>query len=309
MNEIKNILICGLGAIGSVYAAAISEYDHRALNILVDKDRLDKYTKNPRIFNNKIYNFNYTTPQETNIKADLIIIAVKNNAMDEVIANIKNFVKEDTIILSLLNGLQSEDMLIEKFGEEKVLYSYFIGHTSTRNGNCITHDGVYNTVVGKDDNSVYSEPVKRVKSFFDKAGIKYEIPIDMKYARWWKFIFNVGYNQASSVLNTEYKYFQNCENVNNIAINLMEEAVEIAKAQGVNNTEKLIPEVLEALKMMLPEASTSMLQDITAKRQTEVDAFASYICKLGKEHNIPTPYNSIVYDIIKAMEEKNSYKN
>lgn len=306
MDEIKTVLICGMGAIGSVYANAIYNYNNNILSVLVDKARLKKYQNNPPVFNGKTMDFNYVTPDSTSTKADLILIATKNNTMSDVLKNIENFVKQDTIILSLLNGLQSEDMLAEKYGSDKILYSYYIGHTSTRNGREVTHDGVYKTVFGDKDNTDYSKNVIKVKNFFDKVGIPYEIPTDMDYSRWWKFMFNVGYNQASSVLNAQYKYFQNCEKVNELALNLMQEVVSVAVKEEVKNTEKLIPEALKALDIMIPCASTSMLQDINACRPTEVDAFAGYIVTLGKKHNIKTPYNTIVYDIIKALEEKNS---
>ena len=307
MEEIKTVLICGMGAIGSVYANAISDFNNDILSVLVDKDRLKKYQDNPPVFNGKTLNLNYITPDNTSLKADLILIATKNNTIGEVLKNIENFVKQDTIILSLLNGLQSEDILAEKFGFDKILYSYYIGHTSTRNGREVIHDGIYKTVFGEKDNTNYSKNVIKLKNFFDKVGIPYEIPTDMEYSRWWKFLVNVGYNQASSVLNSSYKYFQNCPKVNNFAVKLMEEAVSIAIAQGVKNTHLLIPEVLKVISTMLPETKTSMLQDIDACRPTEIDAFAGYIVTLGEKHNIKTPYNRIVYDIIKALEEKNSY--
>ena len=89
----------------------------------------------------------------------------------------------------------------------------------------------------------------------------------------------------------------------------MEEAATIAKAEGVKNTENFIPEVLSVIEKMLPETRTSMLQDIDAKRQTEVDIFAGYVSRLGKKYGINTPYNDIVFEIIKAMDEKNFLKN
>ena len=57
---------------------------------------------------------------------------------------------------------------------------------------------------------------------------------------------------------------------------------------------------------MLPETRTSMLQDIDCGRQTEVDIFAGYVSALGKKHNIATPYNDMVLEILKAVDEKNS---
>ena len=306
MNEIKNILICGLGAIGSIYAIKIAKNKNYNLKVLVNQERLEKYKKHPLIFNGKEYSFDYITNKEKNFVADLIIIATKNNVLDEVIKQIAPFVHTQTTILSLLNGLNSEDELIKHFGKEKVLYSYYIGHTSTRIGRSIEHDGVYKTVFGETDNTKLSPNVIAVKTLFDKTEIKYEIPKDMNYAKWWKFLVNVGYNQASAVLNAPYGTFQNNPTSNEIAIKLMEETVAIAKAEGVKHTEKMIPEVLDVIKTMLPDTRTSMLQDIDAKRQTEIEVFAGYVSKLGKKHGIQTPYNNVFYSIIKAIDEKNN---
>ena len=60
-----------------------------------------------------------------------------------------------------------------------MLYSYYIGHTSTRIGRNVVHDDVYKTVFGEKDNSKYSEKVLKVKEFFDSTKINYEIPVDM----------------------------------------------------------------------------------------------------------------------------------
>ena len=103
MKEINNILICGLGAIGGYYAAKIFESKY-TLKVLVDEQRLKKYTEEPRIINNKPYIFDYILPAHNDYKADLIIIATKSDGLKSAIKNIKNFVSENTIILSFLNG-------------------------------------------------------------------------------------------------------------------------------------------------------------------------------------------------------------
>lgn len=306
MNKIKNVLICGLGAIGTIYAAQISKNEDIELRILADENRIKRYCQNPTLFNGQEYSFNFITPEATDFCADLIIIATKSNNLDEAVSSIKNFVSKGTIILSLLNGIESEERISEVYGASKVLYSYYIGHTSTRHGRNITHDGVFKTVFGEKYNKTLSENVVRVKEFFDKTYIPYEIPEDMDYSRWWKFLVNVGYNQASAVLNASYGDFHKSKKVNDFAIKLMHEAASIAKAQGVKNTEKLIPEVIEVIKTMLPDTRTSMLQDVDAKRQTEVDIFAGYISRYGKKYNISTPYNDMFLELIKAIDEKNS---
>ena len=116
MKEIKNVLVCGIGAVGSIYANKINEYNSEYLRVLVDESRLEKYKKNPKIFNGKPLIFNYILPSDETFKADLIIIATKFDGLKDTIKNIENFVKDDTIILSLLNGVTSEDMIAQKYG-------------------------------------------------------------------------------------------------------------------------------------------------------------------------------------------------
>ena len=77
MRDIKNVLICGLGAIGSIYADKIQAFEPDALRILVDEERLKRYSENPVIFNGKELNLNYVLPQDNDFKADLVLIIWK----------------------------------------------------------------------------------------------------------------------------------------------------------------------------------------------------------------------------------------
>ncbi len=306
MKEINNVIICGLGAIGTIYAVKFSKTKNINLKILADSKRIEKYKNNPTIFNGEEYKFDFITQDKSDFTADLIIIATKNSGLNSAISQIKNFVGENTIILSLLNGINTEEEIAKVYGRDKILYSYYIGHTSTRIDRKIIHDGVFKTVFGEKENLYKSNRVIRLQQLFERANIPYEIPEDMEYSMWWKFLVNVGYNQASALLEASYGDFQRSKKVNGIALKLMQEAVIIAQAEGVKNTENLIPEVLEIIKTMLPETKTSMLQDIEAKRKTEVEIFAGYLSELGKKHNIATPYNDICCELISAIDEKNS---
>ena len=201
MKEINNVLICGLGAIGCIYAAKIQKFNPDNLKILVDKKRYKNYIKNPLTFNGEKIQFNYVLPDEKEYKADLIIIATKNNGLIEAVKNIKNFVHKDTIIISLLNGIDSENYIAEYYGKDKIVYSYFIGHSAFRNGRQISQDGVYSTVFGTIDNNVNADILK---DYFDKTGIKYQISEDIIYSMWLKFALNISANQVSAILHLTF---------------------------------------------------------------------------------------------------------
>lgn len=304
MKEIKRVLICGIGAIGSIYANKINKYDKNNLRILVDKKRFEKYQSNPKIFNGEKLVLNYIMPDNTDYKADLIIIATKFDGLNEAISNIKNFVKDDTIILSLLNGVTSEEMISKVYGSKHVPLAYFIGHSAMRNDNIITHDGIGEIVFGVKDNITNdSADIILLKNYFNKVGIKYKTPENMYRALWLKFMLNAATNQPSAILKMTFGQMQNSRKFLEFFIKIMNEVCQIAKAQGVKNTETMIDEAIVSFNKMIPSGKTSMLQDIEAGRKTEVEMFAGTIIEMGKKHNIPTPYNIVLKDMIDIVQE------
>ena len=299
--DITNVLICGIGAIGSIYADKIQQISAVNLKILVDKNRLEKYKNNPIIFNNRQLDFDYVLPCDNNFKADLVIIATKFDGLNEVVKNLENFVDENTIIMSLLNGVTSEKIIGAKYSSDKVLYSYFIGHSAVRDGRTVTHDDVNTVVFGS---SLKNERVDIVRKFFDKVGINYSIPDDIVRSMWLKYMLNVSCNQVSAVLGFTFGDLINNRCCMNLLKNVMKEVQYIAKAEGVNGTETMITEAIEQVQTMSPEGKTSMFQDVLAGRKTEVEMFAGTMIDFGKKHNIPTPYNKILKEMIDSIYEK-----
>lgn len=306
MNDIKNVLLCGLGAVGTIYADKIQRFNPDNFRALVDRNRLEIYKANPIIFNGIQLDFNYSLPEDTDFKADLILIATKYSGLNEAVRNIKNFVKDDTVILSLLNGVTSEGIIAAVHGWNKVLYSYFIGHSAIRTGNKIVHDDV-NTIVFGSDNNI-NENVLRVKKYFDTVGINYKIPEDIRHSLWLKYMLNVCANQTTAILRMTFGEMLENKHFMQLAVNIMKEVQAVAKAEGVNNTETMIDETLRHLELMIPDGKTSMLQDVEAGRKTEVDMFAGTMIQFGKKHSIPTPYNCMIKEFIDIIHENQFHK-
>lgn len=295
----KKIIICGLGAVGLTYAAKLrGESGEKSggkldLRILVDSERLVRYQKNKPTLNGVEQNFEYILPSGE-FDADLIIIATKSNGLESAIEYIKNFVSPKTIIISLLNGISSEDKIKAAYPEARVLKSYFIGHSAVRNGNFVTQDGVGEIVVEKDDELI---------SIFEEYGINYSTPEDIDYSLWLKFTMNIFSNQTSAILNMTFGELKRNRKFIEFAKKLIKEVRMIAEKKGIKNLENLEGDALKALAGMCDEGKTSMHQDILAGRKTEVDIFAGEIIRLGKELGVKTPYNQVLFDLIKIKEE------
>ena len=181
--EIKRVLLCGLGAVGLTYACKLKDVCN--LKILADRSRVEKYLKIPPEFNDKEIRLDYITPDEKWCP-DLIIVSTKSQGLDSAIEYLENYVYDNTVILSLINGISSENKIADKYGRDKVLHSYFIGHSAVREKNKVTQDGIGKIVFG----SPYPEndfKVKMLAEFFENNHIDYELSEDIIYSMWLKF--------------------------------------------------------------------------------------------------------------------------
>jgi len=158
----------------------------------------------------------------------------------------------------------------------------------------------------KNIEGAYSPRVTAVKELFEASGINVRIPEDMARAKWLKFMINVSENQSSAVLGICYKAWTGISpSADFIREKIALEVIAIAQAQGINLSEEDLKQRRKRVLRVLPQNKTSTLQDIEAGRHTEVDIFAGTIMRLGERFGIPTPYNEMMYHIIKVREEKN----
>ncbi len=279
--------------------------DPQCIKVIADKERSQHYSKMGFLINGKRYDFQYVQPEEKAIPADLVLIAVKYHHLQQAVKDIQNHVGRDTIILSLLNGITSEEIVAGEFGMEKILYSVCVGIDAVRTGTNIQFSNIGKIVFGEKANTSYSPKVQAVKDLFKRANIPYEIPEDMIRALWWKFMANVGINQTSAVLKAPYGVFQKLKKPHELVESAMREVISLSQKMGVNLNEADITEFNKVLKTFSSHGKTSMLQDIEAGRKTEVEMFAGTVTELGRKLQVDTPVNDVLYKIIRALEQMN----
>jgi len=258
------------------------------------------------VVNNKHYLIPVLVAEDHTHPADLIIVALKQPNLERALRDLNNLVGDNTIFLSVMNGLDSEPVIGSVFGGEKVLLATAVGIDAQRRGNVINYSKGGTIYFGEADNTTLTERVKAIQAFFDRTGIAYKTPVDMLHVMWWKFMINVGINQASAVLSAPYGIFQTSLHAQQIMEAAMREVISVAAPEGINLTEEDIQKWYTFMNSLDPAGKTSMLQDIEAGRVTEVDIFGGKVVELGKKHNIPTPYNDLLYNAIKVLEQRRS---
>ena len=303
MQDIKKVAILGTGAMGAYFASRFFDTPGFSTILIARGERLERLKRDGIVVNGKTYFIPVNDPDEADSAADLIMVALKHHHLEEAIHGLGKVAGDATTFLSVMNGLESEEYIGSIYGMDKTLYAISLGIDAVRLGNQVTYTKPGTHYFGEAKNVSISPKVRRVQEAFDKAGISYKTPEDMIHWLWWKFMVNVGVNQASAVMRAPYDAFQSNPVAQGLMEALMQEVVTLAKMANVNLTNQDIKDWYPVLNLLSPQGKTSMLQDIEAKRKTEVEVFAGKVIELGKSHGIPTPVNQTLFQIIRVLEQ------
>lgn len=302
--EIKTVSIVGLGALGILFGTQLSKkLPFENLRIIADKNRIESYEKNLIYCNNEVCKFQFVTPETKSTPADLVIFAVKFNGLNAAINAASNQIGENTIILSALNGISSEEIIGHAFGMDKVLYCVAQGMDAVKVDNCLTYSNKGILCFGEKEPDIISEKVKRVSTFFDKVDFPYETVTNMYQRQWGKLMLNVGVNQTVAVYEGDYGTIQKEGIARETMINAMKEVMALSSFEGVTLTDSDLKYWLSILDTLNPNGKPSMRQDLENKRFSEVELFSGTIIRLGEKYEIPTLVNQMLYKKIKTIEE------
>lgn len=302
MKPIETVYVLGLGALGGMYAARLADTREVHTGIIADAARIERYRSAGVRINGKPYEFTYFEAGSHAPPADLVLVAVKQPQLEEAIEALTPYVGADTTVISLLNGISSEEIIGSRLGMEHLLHAYAVGMDAVRESAEIRYTNMGRIVFGEHQNPTRSERVDAVAELFDAAGIPYTIPQDMVRAQWSKFMLNVGINQCSAILRAPYGVFQNDEQARELMLMASREVVEISEKIGIGLGEDDLREFLAIIGGLDPEGKTSMLQDIEAARKTEVDIYSGAVIELGRRYGVATPVNEVLYRAISVLE-------
>ncbi len=148
------------------------------------------------------------------------------------------------------------------------------------------------------------EEIERLADACTRGGMPAEAVADARGPQWRKVIFNASTNPIGAL--TGLTHGRVCEDAGLRALvtGLVDEGKAVATAQGIEldaDPEELIdhaarPEVAYGHK-------ASMLQDVEARRPTEIDYLSGGIVRFGDEHGVPTPLNRAIWALVKGLEQ------
>lgn len=240
-----------------------------------------------------------------------IIIAVKHHHLPEVCRYLgeASLAGPDSVVLSVMNGIESEEKLqaaLDRKSGAVVLPAMAAGMDAVRTDGGVSYAALGRIFYGAPPDRpgpLAERALRRMKSFLEQAGIPGVIPEDITHAIWNKYMLNVGINQWSAVLRARYHVFHQEGPGRNLMRAAMREVLAVARARGVNLSESDLEGWFPVVESLGARGKTSMLQDVEARRKTEVEMLAGHLVEMGEELGVATPVNQCLLEAIRVIEE------
>lgn len=307
------ISIIGFGSLGALFASELAPHlpfdpslPSNKLRIIADSERVERYRQQDVIVNDTPITLNFLTPEDcqnlTPSTADLVIVCCKFHQLNDILPLIASQLGENTLIVSALNGIASERVLAQAFGEHRIVYCVAQQMDARKVGNHLHYRDAGQLVIGAmTDNPSEKANVAKVATIFTQAQFPHSVSEDMPRQLWGKLMLNVGVNQTVAVYQGTFATVQQEGEAREMFKSAMREVMQVANAEGIPLTEADFEKWVAIMDALDPKGMPSMRQDLLAKRRCELDLFAGTICELGRKHGIATPTNDFLFAKIREM--------
>lgn len=302
-NEIKKVALIGAGAVGSYFISGLAEHLKDDFVVIANGKRGERLKEKGVTINDRSYHFPVKDSKEAGVQ-DLVLIATKYQGLGEAIRELANLVGEDTIVISLLNGVTSEEKIGQAIGIGHLLYANMRIASSRKEGRIYFNPEITAGMFFGEPG--ITEPTKRAQAvidLFEKCNLGCHYQGDILKNMWSKYAANVSQNLPQAILSVGHGAYIDSQHVYFIANKLWKEVAAVAKCKGVELSEEI--ELFFGVKYT---SRYSTLQDLDAGRHTEIEMLAGNMIEMGQKCHIPTPYCEYTYHLIKALEEKNEGK-
>ncbi|MFO7968408.1 MAG: ketopantoate reductase family protein [Archaeoglobaceae archaeon] len=312
------ILVYGAGAIGSVIGGFLASAGHKVsflgrpwhmekvsetglyiTGIWGDHlvDDIDTYTEFTQV------------PQDSSY--DLILITVKSYDTEKAGKEVKDLIKEDTLVVHLQNGLGNAEKLMNYIPEDKLITGRVIFGVEIE-------PGVVKVTVSADEivlgtiGSVHPSIIKEISDIFSRAGLPARLSTSIDKHLWGKALYNCALNPLATILEVPYGFLAENEFTTEIMDKVIEEIYQVGGELKVDfeplTAEEYKDQFYSKLVPATAEHHASMLQDIKRGKPTEIDALNGAIAAYGEGYGVETPYNTLLTSLIKAKEIKSNSK-
>jgi 2-dehydropantoate 2-reductase len=298
------VCIVGCGAVGSLFAAHLAQLDDVEVWAYdLDRDHVEAINEGGLRLSGAgdlVGRLRATTDPAELPACDFGIVATKSLHTGQAIAAAARAFT-DGAVCSVQNGLGNEEAVAEHVRDVIRGTTFPAGHVLEPGH--VSWDTKGDTWIGPFEPSpASSAKVQRLAELLTRAGMNTVALDDARGAQWTKVIFNAATNPIGAL--TGLTHGQVCEHepARRLVSGLVAEALAVAEAEGIS-LDSDPEEMIDHAARVAYDHKASMLQDVDARRRTEVDSLNGAIVELGERHGIQAPLNRAIWALVRALED------
>ncbi len=292
------ISVIGAGALGTFYCTMLSASGQDVMLVCREKD-VETLKKGISI-SGQIEKTAHPGVAFRMPPSDLVFVTVKSYDVASAVTGLS--LKPDTLVVIIHNGLGGDEAAASIVGK---------GHVGTG----VSYSGVTFIGPGKVKLAGYTETVlgsvepgvaKRMgiaRDVLEKAGLKARVVDDIRAAQWEKMYANVAINPITAITGLTNGMLLEVPELKTLVSLVVIEAAQVSEALGIKTSADPLENAYKVIKDTYNNRS-SMLQDVTRGKHTEIDALNGKVCELGRKAGVPTPYNEAITALVKGIEKR-----
>jgi 2-dehydropantoate 2-reductase len=232
-------------------------------------------------------------------RADLVLVCVKTHQTASILDDLANAVGDDTVLIALQNGVESDEQLAARFGRSRVLpAAVYVGATVDEPG-VVTHQAPARISMGAPE-GFDPDRLVAIHEILAATGQAVQISPDIQRERWRKLMWNASFNTVSAVTLRTPAELLALPETRALIERIMSEVTEVARAQGIDLQRADIDQHI-AWTERASGMRTSTMVDRERGRTMEADALIGVIVRKGRQAGVATPASEALYALMKAM--------
>jgi 2-dehydropantoate 2-reductase len=293
------VAVMGAGAVGCYFGGMLARAGH-AVTLIARPQHVQAMARAGLRMETKTFDEHVRLAASTDVAAakdaDVVLFSVKSPDTEAAGAALKPFLRPDTLVLCLQNGVDNAQRLRLVLPEHEVAAAVVYVATEMAGPGHLKHHGRGELVI---------EPARaseRVAQAFAAAGVPTEISDNVRGALWLKLVINCAYNAISAIAQRPYGENVDSEGIWDVMHDVVDECMAVAQADGVQ-----LPadphEVTRKLVATMPAQYSSTAQDLARHKPTEIDYLNGYVVRRGQALGIATPANRVLWALVRLMEK------
>ena len=235
---------------------------------------------------------------------DMILFATKTYQTDEAAQLIKPLVAQNTVVVSLQNGIDSADRIGRVVGMEHMLGAVTWLSAAIEAPGLIGQYSQFRRIALGEFSGETTPRLKAALDALKATGSTVEVSDVILKVLWTKFVFIAPVMAMGSLTRVTFGEYRNVPEARTVLTDAISEVVAVAKAKGVTLDKDVVDTTLAFIDSIAPGIKPSMQRDVESGKPSELEAMIGAVVHLGAEHNVPTPAMKFAYAMLKPGELK-----